>query len=538
MNNILKQIEIGDVIFFTSNQYSSSNREKFTDVFRKMKEDGTTNSNYEDNLWMCYTGVKYKGIDFTFDREAYEKHIGKKFWISYETMTDMLKCYALYNCGVYIFPTVDNKVTVIKEFITHFGDATYNTSNTSLEVIDDFLAFIATPDEMINEILKQIRVQKPKSSSQRELSHLINYIAIENEISDMYHGEIEDKDFVKWFPVFFWSKVTFIIPLRATEMLLTPYDCLSVQDGKTQIHIRRTMLKKGGKTVYYDVDKDYKEFVYNVPETWTIQCIRKYQELTKQHKRKYLFDHTKYMINNMLSLQAFNLLLAEFTETYLVGNRKYDYARYATGIDEFEVTTAGDSRPIAMANLYFQDVGSEICRQLADHMRITTSAGYYTNVSNTVYCSSIMQLQRKINQEYHELDTLSRAYELDKQRQLLRKQRNVSCLSDRQPLITGDIEDCVREGHLQECLGCRYYYPTEEELKEQLMDRKQRLDAISKEVVDYLADKEKADKNGADFEKIMLDAQTHIRRYKAASDIKAKEMERKWQRHRPTATNC
>lgn len=55
-----------------------------------------------------------------------------------------------------------------------------------------------------------------------DLSHLINYLAIANEVNDLYHTEMSMDEFKKWFPIFFWANITFVIPLRATEMLVTP----------------------------------------------------------------------------------------------------------------------------------------------------------------------------------------------------------------------------------------------------------------------------------------------------------------------------
>ena len=384
--------------------------------------------------------------------------------------------------------------------------------------------------------MSTIHLEKVAPRKQRRLAHLINYLAIQNEINDLYRGVITDADFKKWFPIFFWVNITFVVPLRATEMLLTPYDCLTYQDGEISLHLRRTQLKKHTRTVYYDIERDYKEFVYIIPDTWAVSVIEKYRSLTAEHQRKYLFDHTKYMINGMVSLQAFNLLLADFTNMYLVGNRKYDYARYATGIHEFEVTTAGDSRPIAMANLYYQDAGADICRQLADHEHISTSAGYYTNVSNTVLCASIMQFQRKINHGYREIDNLEKAYSLE----LLRSGSNRTgsvCVSDKQPVRTGDISDCIREDHIGDCFGCRYYFPSEQELREKVESLKKKLDAASKKVVEYLADPDKADAEGIDSGKIFLDAHSYINQYKVASDEKAKEALRKWQRSKDTRKN-
>lgn len=534
-SNVLRKVEAEDIIFFSNNQYSPQNKPKFLEVFRKMQEDGRVQGEYDDMKWMCYSGVSWYGVNFSLNKNAYEQHIGKEFNISYAKIEDMLRCFAIYIFGIYIFDTIAVKVNKVKEFLTSYGDVDYAVYEDHLEGIEEFLCFIGTPDNMISDIFTGIHVQRAAAKKPRKLEHLINYIAIANEIDDMYHGAMTDEDFIQWFPIFFWSNITFIVPLRPTEMLLTPYECLSYEDGKTWLHLRRTMLKKQKRTVYYDVEKDYKEFVYPIPDIWAVEIIEKYQKLTASHKRRYLFDHTKYMINGMVSLQSFNMLLSEFTRTYLVGNHKYDYARYATGITEFHVTTAGDSRPIAMANLYYQDAGADICRQLADHEHISTSAGYYTNVSNTVLCASIMQLQRKINRGYHEIDSLEKEYELE----LIRAGRTRTdsvCVSEHQPFITGDIADCIKEDHIGDCFGCRYYFPSEEELREKVETLKKKLDEASKRVVEYLIDPEKAEKHGVDAGKIFLDAHSYINQYKVAGDEKAKEAARKWQRHRHTQT--
>lgn len=102
------------------------------------------------------------------------------------------------------------------------------------------------------------------------------------------------------------------------------------------------------------------------------------------------------MVNGLFPLASFNRLTKAFMEEYIIGNDRYDFVRHASGIAEFEPVTAGDSRPIAMTNLYFQESGADICRQLADHENINTSSGYYANISETIWASSLIQLQRLV----------------------------------------------------------------------------------------------------------------------------------------------
>ena len=533
MDNTLRHIEYEDIIILQSNQYSVVDRSKYLEVFQKYVSEDKIRAEFSDSLWNCYNGIKRFEINFSFDEMQYQKHIGGDFNITPAKMTDMLKCYTIYICGEYIFRTITQKINGIKNFITCFGDKDFSLKPTELLGVIDFLGFIGTPEKEIERIDRQIQTKKIPNAKPRELANLINYLAISNEIDDMYSGEISDAEFIHWFPIFFWSKVTFILPLRATEMLTTPYNCIERKYGKVFLSVRRSKLKKGERRVYYNVDQDYKVFTYQYPDNDTIKMIEKYQQLTSTHKRRFLFDFDQVLvINGLMSLTSFNALLEDFIIERLVGNRKYDYARFASGISEFSVVTAGDARPIAMANLYYQDAGADICRQLADHINLTTSEGYYQNVSNTVYASSIMKYQRKINYGQEMSKTYQKVYS-----EIALADRSL-CSSENQPKLTGDISDCVREKHLDECLGCRYYTPSESELKQELENRKKKLDEASIAVVKCMADMQGGvTKHDEDFNKIFLDAYTSIVRCKTACDEKAKEVVGKWQRYHDSAMN-
>lgn len=523
-DNILRQVDVDDaIVFYTDNQYSLSNRQKFLDVFQKLKDDKKILSEYNDTVWICSSGIKSFRIDFTYKGYAYKTHMERKCGINFTEMTDMLKCYAVYICGDFIFMTIAKKIVSIKTFLTRFGDEEYSILETEKITIINFLNFIGIPEHQISMYMDQIPVVHTPRPQQRELCHLINYMAAESELTDMYSSAtLPDSEFLHWFPVYFWTHVTFVLPLRATEMLVTPYECLECRDGKIFLMVRRTMLKKGKRTVCYDIEKDYKIFSYPIPESDITKNIRKYQELTRGHQRRFLFDF-EYSVNGILSLQAFNALLTEFISVKLQGNHKYDYAKFASGISEFSIMSAGDSRPIAMANLFYQDVGADICRQLADHIHISTSAGYYTNVGSTVLASSIMHLQRQLNRERQSMDLKINRAEL---------QTGSSCGSPKNPFVTGDISDCIAEEKLEECLGCKYYTPTNEELSAELECRNEKLDNASKRIIECMANgKEITDK----MDKLFLDAHTSITRYRVACNEVAKEKLRKWQRHKPTA---
>lgn len=525
MDNLLRKIELSeDIVIYKENQYKPEEKFLYMNSYHEYAQNGIIKGRFEDNLWIGTSGIKRTEIEFNFSEYRYKTHTGKLLRCTAPQITEILKCFAVSIFGVYIWRTIALRVKMIREFLTGFGDMDYRIKDIEEIYLIEFLGFIGITETEIDRILSQIPVVATAPAKQRKLEHMINYLALDNELTDLYDSEMSDIEFIKWFPLYFWCKISFILPMRATETLVTPYDCIQRRSGDIYLRIRRTMLKKGARKVFYDIDKDYRIFEYKIPEIKCIKQIKKYQELTADHQRRFLFDYSNLSINKILSLPQFNQLITDFFQEYLIGNHKYDYARFATGVEDFTPVTAGDSRPIAMSNLYYQDNSADICRQLADHMHLTTSEGYYTNVSNTVLATSIMDLQRKINQGYQQTEKYENSYK----KASYQLQPASICSSLHQPFLTGDISDCVAEDHLEECLGCRYYTPSEAELETALNTRRKHLDNVSKMVLECISDN--FSKKGIDYEKVFLDAHTGITRYQTATREKAQEEFVKWQR--------
>ena len=528
MTTCMQAIELEDIVLFKESRFRIEEKGQYLTEFETLHREGKIRSSFEENLWVCDSGVVKNTIDFTLDEVAYRRNGGHLLGISVLEAIDRMKCYALYISGSFIFLTMGNKVQALKSFLTAFGDDDYSVTKAERGTIAGFLGFLSLPGDQIMGIMERIAVKgQKKSSRSRELAPMVTYLATANEVSDMYEGAVEDVDFVHFFPIYFWVKITFILPLRATEMLLTPFHCILSHPEGTFLNVRRTLLKNPMRKVYHEVEKDYGLFSYKIPESEVTRKIRRYQELTAGHERKYLFLNSKDP-KDVFPLETFNGLLELFMTEKLIGNPKYDFARHTAGIEEFDLVTAGDSRPIAMSNLYYQDTGADVCRQLAAHINSTTSFGYYMNVSNTVWASAVMRMQKKINKEGKALENSMK--EWTPPSSLVTEQ---GCASPCRPHSTGDISDCLKYGGLQECLGCRYYLVTKDELEKQCAERKTMLDEATRRLLECLFQNPNGDK--VDFDKIFLDAQTSAYRFKNICELEAEEGGRTWQRHRSTA---
>ena len=280
------------------------------------------------------------------------------------------------------------------------------------------------------------------------------------------------------------------------------------------------------------VDRDYREFTYEIPDNAVAATIEKYIAVTSGQDRRFLFEYSDLMVNGMLSLQAFNHLLAEFMEERIIGSPRYEFAKYAAGIREFEKVTAGDSRPIAMANLYFQNVGEDICRQLADHEHIDTSSGYYTNISETIWASSVIRFQKKMEYERRY------AQEMYEKGELAAAGAHSQCLSEKHLSDPENLDDCTRQGHLADCMGCRFYRPSDRELSNFMEAQKKRADEGAKRVIEFMKSTLKAKKQDISMEELFLSVQTDASRYRMGCDISAKEKYNEWQEHRNSLKTC
>ena len=529
MNKFYEIVEYEEVKIYKEQVYNASSLQKCRELHKKLVSEGTIEGDFDSDKWMGYSGVKKYGIDFSLDSIGYNQHIGKEFGITIDTMKNMLRCFVIVCHGKYVHETIaQTKIGAVKEFLLKYKDKGFKLNKEEKAAIIQFLGFISTPENQIEQIILRIGSKEGTDVRQRKLAPIINYLVIEDAIDQIYRDGCDDIVFKKWFPIYFWIKITFILPLRATEMLLTPKDCIYRENGKIFLKVRRTNLKGSGeKNVYYNVDKDYTIFTYNIPNIEAIYYIEKYLKLTSSQDRRFLFEYNEWMVNDMLSRAAFNHLLEEFIKETIIGNTKYDFVKYASGITEFEVVTAGDSRPIAMANLYFQKSGADICRQLAGHVNIDTSAGYYTNISDTIWASSIIELQKKLD---YERRYTQEVYEGSKNTCV--DVSKAMCTSRKRLIDEENIDDCIEQDHLEDCMGCKFYRPTSKELETFLEFQQKKADDSSKKVIESMNKIMKIKKQNMTLEELFLAAQTDGTRYRMGCDIKAEGKLKEWQRHK------
>ena len=316
-------------------------------------------------------------------------------------------------------------------------------------------------------------------AQQRVLSDFQSYLHFNDVLADFWAtAEAEQKLF--YFPLYFWWNFTAILPLRVTELLLTPRNCLDKHDGKYSITVRRSKLKGGGRKLGYRIAEDYEPHKYEIAETLGRE-LDSYLKATKdmaatqldtlflvEPHRKYLSDGTVYRNHRYYSYYDMIACMRSFYEEVVVPS--------GVGISPIKL---GDTRHLAMVNLIISGGSPIICRELAGHADINISSHYYTNISNLVECATIKRLRK--NKGGSEADiTGKQNYALSKPIGL---QRVTGGFCESETFQNRDISECLKavgtDGQIGECAMCRHYRPDEQGLHFSIND-----DSAAKAAVD------------------------------------------------------
>jgi len=427
------------------------------------------NRDFEDDLWSFTDERKTVGIRFEVGHVA--------GWLGC-TATVYVRCVKTYIafqlgkigllqlqniarllCSISAM-TADN-VCQIKEFINHITEF--------LEIIP---AGCGSRDAVIETLEERADHIISNQNAQRALADFRTYLRFD-EIISRYWGSADDGRRLIYFPLYFWWKLTAILPLRPTELLLTPRNCLR---GRV-LSVRRTHLKGKGGRVNYSIDSDYDLHEYEISDHLAAE-LRAYLDATDNLKPN--------EIDTLLvPVNSFSGRVSDGSSRYYTYSRLrmclfhfYDEAVVPSGADIGDIKL-GDTRHLAMINLIISGGSPTACRELAGHADIGVSSHYYTNISNLVECATLEHL-RKSKGGAAEL-VGSQRYPLARPGATHRV-RGGWC--DVMAVRNGNVSECLKvisnNGHIGECTCCAHFWPDDPGLRLRFYDKelgKQQVDA-------------------------------------------------------------
>ena len=338
--------------------------------------------------------------------------------------------------------------------------------------IQKFLSFLPGNTVFRDQLYEQLedavhirlRNEKNKQHEARELCYYQSYLKFDRILMAFWEAGSEEEKLL-YFPVYLWWNLTTTIPLRVTEFLLLPRNCISYDEGEPMITVRRTKLKGMLFGAEYSLEKDYLQHTYPVSKEIATE-IEWYIKATDENYsspidtlfcKKTEFNlrgiplrenNVRYSYSNLAKI--FDQFYQDKILSGVGGNILRERSNLPLRNNEIEKISLGDSRHIAMIALMVSGNSEVICQLLAGHDAIETGESYYGNVKTFV--DALIWERAKIpflvEFEYGRNNLPSKSLHV----------KDGICFSQR--ACNGDFTDCAcavsDEGMIGDCRSCRF----------------------------------------------------------------------------------
>ena len=405
------------------------------------------NETFEDDIWTLTDELHSYAIDFRFDAERFR--LKAEMWIgcAEECYLECMKAYIAFqlgSCTLSYLKTIANGIKLLAGMTEEEAEMIDREERAH---IVGFLFLIPGGNDLKDKVIEALEEQAwtVRSGTPRALADFPRYLYFNKSLDDFWTRATE-KEKLFYFPVCFWWKLTAVLPLRVTEFLLTPRDCLSRRNGKFLLSIRRTKLKKGGRRLSYTVESDYFLQTYEIQED-LFRAVRAYREATA--------GDTPLPKLGTLLVPERPVSSGYFTYVQLSARLK----RFCAEIpgDKDCPVRAGDTRHLAMISLILSGGSPVICRELAGHESAAVSSHYYANLSSIVESAVYEYCRRRT--AIASLEGFPR-FPAALPAEKVRVERG---WCDVPGVTRGDVTECLkccdRSGQIGNCVNCAHFYP-------------------------------------------------------------------------------
>lgn len=363
---------------------------------------------YDASDWYILDGVHSpQRIRFDFDEVAFQRVCHQKLGVTLDEYRTAMRVALMAAMGRVVALTLGALCREMRRlavepdtFFDHLNPEHAEYYVNFLELLPGDTAWKAT---LITQLETEVvRVGNARAKKARELSYAESYFLFDYYLNKFWPEASSDEKLL-YFPVFFWWKVTSILPLRPTECVVTPRKCLRIgDDGKSYLTVRRTLQKRVYKAISYDMEKDYVKKEYPISKeiadviAWYISETEKeyvsaedvlFSKRTqvrlsgaKSYRDQFYYGNLKSCLDRFYQ----EILVAKYG--LRVRNEAVKTMRLEKGeIDQLQL---GDTRHLAMISIMASGHSRSICRELAGHLDPDISFNYYGNLKTFLHLLS------------------------------------------------------------------------------------------------------------------------------------------------------
>lgn len=467
--------------------------DRATGIFNDYKKRGIIlNGNWSDTSWRLTDQIKDVGLLLI----TFEGHDCKNAmaWIgcNHDCYQDCVKAYIVFHLGEMSLPTlraVTNALIALTEKTSE--EAAEMTEH--INHIVGLLKIIPGGSDERDWVIETLEEKAERSrhyhkGNKRRLADFQSYLKF-NDLINEFWATADKRQKLFYFPLFFWWNLTAILPLRPTEFLLIPRDCLEIgNNGENILTIRRTKLKGRSEKIAYRIKDDYECKKYVIADALAAE-LHSYMKATR----------------NMQETSIDTLFLQEphyhyFGTQTKPASKYYSYANLNTCLRYFyqeiagaastELNTIrlGDTRHIAMVNLIISGGSPVICRELAGHSDIDISSHYFSNISNLVECVTLERYRKTMGGKASMIGGAK--FPLAVPHEWYRLPEG---WCDDSSIRNGDIGECLKitgaQGEIGNCSRCIHYHPDQPGIRLEFLDErtgKQKTDADSRYLIQMI----------------------------------------------------
>ncbi|MGG1215384.1 hypothetical protein ABHM93_03090 [Micromonospora provocatoris] len=459
-----------------------------------------------DNFTAAYT-IKFDYNNFLFIRESKERDIG-----DYDNLIAAVKAIIIYKLETTVIQTIYDYSkalsSVLKEtnFFRLDKLKSFNPQKSQIKSFGFILDFLSFYNNLnVNEEYIEIMMFhwenyffKKRINNQRNIGRFESIFKLSDVIEDFWNTANQNFR-EKYYPIKIWWEISMIIPIRTTELTLTPYDCLKKKDNYYYLLVRRTELKGNGgkKKVSHTIENDYRlqeirinKELYKLIDEYR-QSVDYYDGMNfyndceiRPSKRKFLFSYrsyfkhienemTKYRIGKLIKMSGKEYFSAGSLHRLLdnffieIASEKYNYEVVSKlenneelEPNQIELVNPMDTRHFAFINMVLNDIEPLFLKKLGGHDAIESSIHYFSHIDKFIKCFTYSTAKRLVNNKKviakkSELDLYNKYKHIPKTPiQNYREVKNGWCLSQQS---VNELMDCRRVNN--NCLICSFFHP-------------------------------------------------------------------------------